>query len=168
MTSICDDVRVVLLRDLEGFQREVSMYPDDASLWEVREGVANSGGNLALHVAGNIRYFIGHAMGGSDYRRDRAAEFERRSGTRDEVVAQLRAAVAAVDDVVPRLTVEQLDAPFEAHAGVVVSTRRFLLHLCTHTAFHLGQIGYLRRIVTGDPRSSNTVSASRLGANPSE
>jgi len=164
MASIIDDVLVVLLCDLEGFQREVAMYPDDASLWVVREGVANSGGNLALHVAGNIRYFIGHAIGGHDYQRDRADEFARRSGTRDEVIAQLRGAVAAVKDVLPGLTGEQLDAPFEAHAGVRVSTRRFLLHLCTHTAFHLGQIGYLRRIVTGDSRSSNTVSASRLGS----
>ena len=164
MASITDDVLVVLLRDLEGFQREVAMYPDDASLWAVREGVANSGGNLALHVAGNIRHFIGHAIGGQDYQRDRADEFERRGGTRDHIVAQLRAAAAAVSDVLPRLTRDQLEAPFEAHAGVRVSTRRFLLHLCTHTAFHLGQIGYLRRIVTGDARSSNTVSASRLGS----
>jgi uncharacterized damage-inducible protein DinB len=64
--------------------------------------------------------------------------------------------------VVPRLSDKQLDAPFDAHAGVVVSTRRFLLHLCTHAAFHVGQLGYLRRIVTGDSRSANTVSAGGL------
>jgi hypothetical protein len=43
-----------------------------------------------------------------------------------------------------------------------VSTRRFLLHLCTHAAFHVGQLGYLRRIVTGDSRSTNSVSAGGL------
>jgi hypothetical protein len=33
-----------------------------------------------------------------------------------------------------------------------------MLHLATHLAFHLGQIGYLRRAVTGDATSSGPVS----------
>lgn len=162
MTSITDDFRAVLLRDLEGLQREVAMYPDDASLWLTAEGVTNSAGNLALHIAGNIQHFIGHALGATAYRRDRDAEFGRRSGSREEIVAELGHAIAAVNDVLPRLSDAQLDATFDAHPGVSVSTRRFLLHLCTHTAFHLGQVGYLRRMLTHDTRSTNTVNAARL------
>jgi uncharacterized damage-inducible protein DinB len=161
-TPITAEFSVVLLRDLEGLQREIGFFPDDDSVWTTRPGVANSAGNLALHIAGNIRYFIGHHLGGIDYVRDRDAEFGRRSGTRDELIAELGHAIAAVRDVLPRLTEERLDRLFEGHSGVLVSTRRFLLHLCTHTSFHLGQAGYLRRIVTGDSRSTNTVSASRL------
>lgn len=162
MTSITDDYRAVLLRDLEGLQREVAMYPDDASLWVTSEGVTNSAGNLALHIAGNIQHFIGHILGGLPYRRDRDAEFGRRSGSRVEIVSELERAIAAVTEALPRLTDAQLEATFDAHPGVSVSTRRFLLHLCTHTAFHLGQVGYLRRIVTTDSRSTNTVNAARL------
>jgi uncharacterized damage-inducible protein DinB len=163
MTPIADDFRLVLLRDLEGLQREVALYPDDNALWIVRDGVTNSGGNLALHIAGNIQHFIGHVLGGSAFRRDRDAEFGRRRGTRDEIVEELRRAMVAVNDVLPRLTEADLAASFNAHPGVSVSTQRFLLHLCTHASFHLGQVGYLRRIVTGDARSTNTVSASRIG-----
>jgi uncharacterized damage-inducible protein DinB len=159
---ITAEFTAVLVRDLEGLQREVELFPDDDSLWATRPGVTNSAGNLALHIAGNIRYFIGHQLGGIDYARDRAAEFGRRSGSRDELVAALGHAIAAVRDVLPRLTEEQLARPFEGHPEVTMSTRRFLVHLCTHTAFHLGQAGYLRRIVTGDSRSTNTVSATRL------
>jgi uncharacterized damage-inducible protein DinB len=166
MTRITEDFAAVLVRDLEGLERELALYPDDYTLWVTPEGIANSGGNLALHIAGNIQHFIGHEMGGLSYRRDREAEFGRRSGSRAELIEQVRQAAAAVNDVLPRLTQEQLDAPFDAHAGVVVTTRRFLLHLCTHAAFHVGQIGYLRRIVTGDSRSTNTVSAGRLGSPP--
>jgi len=41
--------------------------------------------------------------------------------------------------------------------GVNFGTRMFLLHLCAHAAFHLGQAGYLRRVLTGENRSSAAV-----------
>ena len=160
--TIAAEFTAVLLRDLEGLQREIALFPDDESLWATRAGVTNSAGNLALHIAGNIRHFIGYQLGGIAYVRDRDAEFGRRTGSRDELVAALGHAIAAVREVLPRLTQAQLDKPFEGHPEVTMVTRRFLLHLCTHTSFHLGQAGYLRRIVTGDPRSTNTVAASRL------
>jgi uncharacterized damage-inducible protein DinB len=162
MTAVTDDFRAVLLRELQGLQREVALYPDDESLWVTRKGVANAGGNLALHVAGNIQDFIGRALGGRVYHRDREAEFARRSGTRAEVVEELRRAAAIVDEVLPGLSDERLETTFDGHPDTSVSTRRFLLHLCTHAAFHLGQVGYLRRILTGDPRSTNSVSAALL------
>ena len=162
-TSIAADFSAVLIRDLEGFQKEIGLFPDEQTLWETRPGVTNSAGNLALHVAGNIRHFVGSALGGIPYVRDRDAEFARRAGTRQELVGELGHAIVAVRQVLPRLTAEQLDAPFTGHPDVLASTRRFLLHLCTHTSFHLGQAGYLRRLVNADERSTNTVNAARLG-----
>ena len=38
--------------------------------------------------------------------------------------------------------------------GVRFRTGLFLIHLCAHAAFHLGQAGYLRRVSTGDATSS--------------
>jgi uncharacterized damage-inducible protein DinB len=160
--TITAEFSAVLLRDLEGLQREINLFPDDDTVWITRPGVSNSAGNLALHIAGNIRHFIGGHFGGIAYTRDREDEFGRRTGTRADLVAELARAIAVVRDVLPRMTPEQLDSLFEGHPDVRVTVRRFLLHLCTHTSFHLGQAGYLRRIVTGDSRSTNTVSASRL------
>ena len=160
--TITAEFSAVLLRDLEGLQREITLFPDDESIWKALPGVTNSAGNLALHIAGNIRHFIGYLVGGIPYSRDREDEFGRRSGKRDELIVELDHAIAAVRDVLPRITVQQLEAQFDGHPGVTVSTRRFLLHLCTHTSFHLGQAGYLRRILTGDSRSTNTVNAARL------
>jgi hypothetical protein len=162
-TSLLDDVRALLVRELEGWQREIGMFPDDASLWATRPGIANPAGNLALHVAGNVRHFIGLMLGGIPYTRDRDGEFTRRGLSRLEVAGELAAALAVVHDVLPRLTNEQLDEQWpEMPAPVPVTTRRFLLHLCTHAAFHLGQAGYIRRIVTGDSRSSGAVTAARI------
>jgi uncharacterized damage-inducible protein DinB len=162
-TTFLDDVRVLLVRDIEALQREVQMFPDDASLWVTREGVANPAGNLALHIAGNIRHFIGFTLGGIPYKRDRDGEFSRRGLSRLEVVSELDAALAVVHDVLPRVTRDQLEAEWrEAPTPVPVTTRRFVMHLCTHTAFHLGQAGYIRRIVTGDSRSSGAVTSARI------
>ena len=38
--------------------------------------------------------------------------------------------------------------------GMRFRTGLFLLHLCAHAGFHLGQAGYLRRVITGDATSS--------------
>lgn len=160
---LTDDMAALLVRDLEGFQREVSFFPDDSSVWRTAAGVSNSAGNLALHVAGNLQYFIGAVLGGTGYVRDRDREFAHHSLSRAELAAELGRAIDVVHAVLPRLSAEQLDASFTAHrTATPTSTRRFLLHLCTHTAFHVGQAGYLRRIITGDSRSTDTVTASRL------
>ena len=157
------DISALLMRELEGFQREIQMFPDDERVWATQPGITNSAGNLALHIAGNLRFFVGSVLGGVAYQRDRDAEFGRRTGSRAELVAELATAAAVVRDVLPRLDAARLDAPFEGTTFPgPVSTRRFLLHLCTHAAYHVGQAGYLRRIVTGDTASSDTVTSARL------
>jgi uncharacterized damage-inducible protein DinB len=162
-TAFTADVAVLLERELEGFQREIRLFPDDETLWATRPGVANSAGNLALHVAGNLRHFVGSILGDIPYKRDREAEFARRTGTREDVVAELANAAAVVREVLPRVPPSRLDDRFEgASTPRAVTTRRFLMHLCTHAAFHVGQAGYLRRILTGDTTSSDSVTAERI------
>jgi hypothetical protein len=102
------DIETMLLRELEGFEREVSLYPDDESLWKTLPGITNSAGNLAMHVAGNLQHYIGTVLGGTGYLRNRDAEFARRSGTRAEVVSELRKAATVVRDVLPKMTEENL------------------------------------------------------------
>ena len=152
-------LRILLLRDLDSFRREVELYPDDDVLWKTLPGVSNSGGNLALHAAGNLLHFIGSILGKTGYVRNRDAEFSRRSGTRADVIVELSRAHEVVGSVLGRLTDEELTRPYPE----LVNNRRFvtgdfLLHLSTHLAFHLGQAGYLRRALTGDVTSSGAVS----------
>jgi uncharacterized damage-inducible protein DinB len=149
------DIELMLLRELEGFEREVSFYPDDQSLWETLPGVTNSAGNLAMHVAGNLQHYIGRVLGDTGYVRNRDAEFARRSGTRAEVVAELRKAANVIRDVLPKLTEAKLAGEFpESVMGMKFRTSTLLTHLCAHAGFHLGQAGYLRRVLTGNTASS--------------
>lgn len=162
-TTFTHDLMLLLVRELEGFQREVELFPDDDSLWRTVPGVSNSAGNLALHVAGNLRTYVGATLGRTGYIRDRESEFGQRSGTRQEVVAKLARAATIVRRVLPTLSPEQLAAPLvQDGAPEGVPAHRFLMHLAVHAGFHLGQAGYLRRVVTGDAQSSGAISAARL------
>jgi uncharacterized damage-inducible protein DinB len=164
MSSITRDMSVLLARELEGFERELDLFPDDESVWRTAPGVTNSAGNLALHVAGNLQHFVGAVLGGTGYKRDRDAEFNRRSGSRPGIIAELHAARAAVEKTLAGLTPDRLEAEYpQAVGNVKMRTRLFLMHLCSHAALHLGQAGYLRRALTGDGTSSNPVPVGPLG-----
>jgi uncharacterized damage-inducible protein DinB len=159
-----DKVRHLMARELEAFAREVELFPDDDALWRTIPGVANSAGNLALHVCGNLKHFVGAVLGGTGYVRDREGEFATRSGRREDVARQVRDTAGVVSSALSRLTPQVLQAPYpESHDGVQLRCDTFLLHLCTHLAFHLGQAGYLRRVLTGDARASGALSLKELG-----
>jgi uncharacterized damage-inducible protein DinB len=152
------DMALALVRELEGMKRELALFPNDESAWATVPGVTNSAANLALHLAGNLQYFIGAVLGRTGYVRNRDAEFGRRSGARAEIAVELDAAIRVVQAVLPSLTQEQLDAPLaELVMGMPFRTGAFLVHLCAHAGFHLGQAGYLRRVITGDATSSGPV-----------
>jgi hypothetical protein len=52
MNSITSDLKVLLLRELAAFQREIELFPDDEAVWRTVPGITNSAGNLAAHVCG--------------------------------------------------------------------------------------------------------------------
>ncbi len=155
-----EDIAKLLLRDVDGFERELALFPDEESVWKTVSGVPNSAGNLTLHIAGNLQHFIGGVLGKSGYVRDRDREFGAKSGSRQWLVSELHAAAQGVRTVLPSMKDGWYDVPFPEPvvAGRQIPTGRFLLHLCVHAGFHLGQVGYLRRALTGDARSSHPVS----------
>ncbi|HEX7597691.1 MAG TPA: DinB family protein, partial [Polyangia bacterium] len=117
MTPLAADLLVLFRRDLRCFIREVEAFPDDATLWRTVPGISNSAGNLALHVAGNLRTFVGAVLGGTGYQRNREAEFSRREGSRADVVAALEGAVVEVETGLKAVTGASLAAPFPMEVG---------------------------------------------------
>jgi hypothetical protein len=158
VADVSADLARSLVRELEGFKREIAQFPDDETAWKTAPGITNSAANLALHLAGNLQYFIGSVLGGTGYIRNRDAEFGRRSGSRDEIYRELDAAIAVVRRVLPSLPADTLAGEFpEVVMGTRFRTSTFLVHLCAHAGFHLGQAGYLRRVVTGDATSTGPI-----------
>lgn len=158
-----DTLKVLLTRDLRAFKRELQAYPDDNLVWRTVPGLPNTGGTLALHVAGNVQHFLGAILGRNGFRRDRDAEFARRDVPRAELEAGLDAAIASVERTLSRLPDEALAGPYpEPIAKRTVSATDFAVHLAVHLAYHLGQLDYHRRMVTGDAKGVDAVSVREL------
>jgi hypothetical protein len=159
------EIATLILRDLDGLRREVELYPDSESLFKTVPGLPNTGGNLALHLAGNLRHFVGATLGATGYVRNRDAEFAARSMPKDEVLATVAAARDEVARTFAKLDEKVLDQPFsQAMVKRHIGTRQMLLHLCVHLTYHLGQLDYHRRAATGDSRSAGAIPLTALGS----
>ncbi len=149
------DIARVFAREIAAVRAEVLGYPDDETLWREVPGLPNSSGTLALHLAGNLRHFIGLGIGGSGYVRDRPMEFSTRGMPRAEVAALLDAAATEVSAALAKAPADMLDVappiPFGNNKSMPLPLG--LLHLLSHLAYHLGQMDYHRRSVTGDKTS---------------
>jgi uncharacterized damage-inducible protein DinB len=150
LSAFTDDLTRVLTRDLRAARRELEAFADERDIWRTAPGVSNCAGTLALHIAGNVQHFLGAVLGGTGYARDRDAEFGRRAVSRAELLAELDGAAAVVAPSLARLDDAALARPYpQPVAGKTVATGDFLLHVATHLAYHLGQMDYHRRLVTG-------------------
>ena len=157
----------VITRELKALRREIEAYPSEDGMWEVLPGIANPGGNLALHLAGNIQYFLGNVLGKSGYVRNRDAEFASRDVPRNELLREIDNAIAAVEAGMGKIAESDLARPFpEAVGGVSSTTGAFLAHFATHLAYHLGQVDYHRRIVTGESKTVKAMALTELGGKP--
>lgn len=158
-----ETIRHVMLRELRTVSREVDAYASDELLWRIVAGVPNSGGTLALHIAGNLQHYVGAVLGGSGYVRDREAEFSTRGLARAEVRAQVEAAAEAVDFTLADLTREEAEARYpERVSGRTVRTADFLMHLSVHLGYHLGQLDYHRRVLDSDAEGVGAISLAEL------
>jgi Protein of unknown function (DUF1572) len=136
-------------RDLTRLVQELQAFPSDETLWERAPGVTNSAGNLVLHLEGNLREYIGRQLGHVAYTRVRDQEFARIGVSRDDLVRRMEDVKGLVAKVLSELSDSNLAAVYpEDVLGATLSSHAFLVHLHGHLNFHLGQIDYLRRILT--------------------
>lgn len=156
-------VSALVLRELRALRRELELYPSDEALWALPPGIANSGGTLAIHVLGNLRHYIGARLGGTGYVRDRAAEFTVRGVPRSEILAELARAEDDVRSVLARLDPARLVERYpDVVGGFALETGDFLAQVAVHLAYHVGQLDYHRRLVTGDARIATTMAIGEL------
>jgi hypothetical protein len=141
-------LKAIFNRDLQRLRAEINLYNDENALWLVEKNIANSGGNLCLHLVGNLKTYIGKEIGKIDYVRDRDAEFSSKNIPRSELIKRLDETIAVVDLSLDRLTPEGLAGEYPIRVlEEKTSTEYFLVHLAAHLSYHLGQINYHRRLL---------------------
>lgn len=135
-------------RDLTALKAEISLYKDENNLWITTEHIANSGGNLALHLIGNLNHFIGATLGNTGYIRKRDKEFSDKNIPREKLLSEIDKVLSIVKNTINNLSEEDLakEFPLKKHNETVL-TGAMLLHLIAHLSYHLGQINYHRRFV---------------------
>jgi uncharacterized damage-inducible protein DinB len=134
-------------RDLDKLKAEIDQYESDEKVWLAVTGITNSGGNLALHLVGNLKHFIGAVLGGTGYVRDRDAEFTSKSVSRAQLITAVDETTAIVSTTLAKLTGDELAATYPIDVfGQPMTTEYFIIHLATHFNYHLGQINYHRRL----------------------
>ena len=135
-------------RDVERLKEEVKLYPDEASLWIVKDGIPNSAGNLVLHLIGNLNHFFGAVISQNGYVRQRDEEFSLGNVSRADLLSQLDDAVNVVSAALAGLSDEDLakDFPVELQ-GTIFPTEFVVVYMLSHLNYHLGQINYHRRLL---------------------
>lgn len=133
------------LRLLGQLKFEIKAYPSDDAMFQVLPGTTNSGGNLAMHLIGNLRHFYGALLVGDGYERKRNHEFQGRSSCK-EMLKELDYITPMManyfDGIKPETAEEKFPVPFFENE---VTKGWAYLQLLHHLGYHLGQINYHRR-----------------------
>jgi hypothetical protein len=134
-------------RDLRKLETEITSFPSEESLWIIGGEIKNPAGNLALHLCGNLRHYIGHVLGNSSYSRNRDEEFSLRDVPKESLISQIRQTIHEVSRTLSEMDPELLQQEYPTHVfDYKMSTMYFLIHLHGHLNYHLGQINYVRRL----------------------
>lgn len=135
-------------RDLNRVITELELYQTESNIWRIEKDIANSAGNLVLHLIGNLNTYIGKEIGGTAYVRNRELEFSLKDVPRQEMIVQLKATIEVIQSALSTLTDEAIKQEYPV---LVLSEKTtieyFLVHLIGHLNYHLGQINYHRRLV---------------------
>jgi Protein of unknown function (DUF664) len=149
--SLAKNLALLFRRDLSRLIQQIDAFPDDETLWRPLPGIANSAGNLALHIEGNLREYIGRQIGKLPYKRMRELEFSSKGLPREELRSRVEQLGDSIPSIVGELSSEQMQMEYpEVVLEKPLSTQEFLVHLYGHLNWHLGQVDYLRRALSGN------------------
>jgi len=148
MDLITESILTIIDRDLKKLEDEINLYPTEESLWTTAGAIKNPGGNLCLHLCGNLQHYIGAVLGGSGYVRNREYEFAARNISRELLIQEINKTKTAVRSALEKLEPIVLETEYpERVFNYSMTTLYFLVHLAAHLGYHLGQVNYHRRLL---------------------
>ena len=125
----------------------VESLTDEQVWWRPNEA-SNSIGNLLLHLNGNLGQLVLVPFNGAEDNRDRPREFhatEQPSGA--ELLQRLGATIKVVDQILARLSPENLLATYTIRGGQT-SGIALIYRFVEHFALHYGQIVFIAKALT--------------------
>ncbi|MEA3426975.1 MAG: DUF1572 family protein [Bacteroidota bacterium] len=146
---MCIDTLLSLYtRDLNRLRDEIERYRNVNNIWVVEKNIANSAGNLCLHLIGNLNTYIGKEIGRTGYIRDREQEFSIKNIPRSNLLKGIDDTIQVVTHSLQTMNQALLQEEYPLLVFAEKTTTEYLLiHLATHLNYHLGQINYHRRLI---------------------
>jgi hypothetical protein len=145
---IVDTLQKLFKRELEKLKLEISSYQNEKNLWLVDKNIANSAGNLCLHLVGNLNTYIGAEIGKTGYIRNRDLEFSQKDVPQQQLIKMVEDTIKVVEDGLNKLNESDLENEYSLLVfKEKTSTGFFLIHMAAHLDYHLGQINYHRRLL---------------------
>ncbi|HKV23500.1 MAG TPA: DUF1572 family protein [Candidatus Acidoferrum sp.] len=126
--------------------------------WRNPYGYGNSAGHLILHLTGNLNYYIGARVAGTDYVRNRDREFtESQKLDKSKVMQAFDETIAMVARAARAQSPQDWLKPYSADIEPE-ATERFMIFLrCAgHAYHHVGQLVFLAKEFAQDgaPRAA--------------
>ncbi|MFT4204459.1 MAG: DUF1572 family protein [Chitinophagaceae bacterium] len=145
---IIETLKTLFIRDLNRLRKEIELYSKESNLWRVEKDIANSAGNLCLHLIGNLNTYIGKEIGKTGYIRNRELEFSLTDIPKAELLRKIDETILVIGSSLDKLTQEDLLREYPVVVlDSATSTEYLLVHLTTHLTYQLGQINYHRRLL---------------------
>jgi hypothetical protein len=145
---VIETLKTLFNRDLNKLRNEIELYQNEKTIWHFDKGISNSGGNLCLHLVGNLNAYIGVGLAKTGYVRQRDLEFSLNDIPKDELLKKIDDTIKVVEDGLNNLTESQMTEDFPVIIWDKPTEIEYtLIHLTTHLNYHLGQINYHRRLL---------------------
>lgn len=143
-----DAYRKLFTRDLKKLKTEIESYKNEQNIWKIEGNIANTAGNLCLHLVGNLNTYIGKELGGTGYVRNRDLEFSQKAVPQKELIQKIEQTIEVVDQSLAKITDKILQEEYPLLVYETTSTTGYMLgSLLAHLGYHLGQINYHRRLL---------------------
>jgi uncharacterized damage-inducible protein DinB len=121
----------------------------EEQVWQRSGEHANSIGNLVLHLAGNIRQWIGHGVGGLADVRERDQEFAARGGRSSaEILSLFENTLAQASQIIQEMPLERLTQRIKPQ-NREVAILEAIYQVVGHLQLHTGQIIFATKQIGG-------------------
>jgi uncharacterized damage-inducible protein DinB len=121
----------------------------DEQIWMRHTDNENAVGNLVLHLCGNVRQWIGSAIGGKPDVRDRNSEFDARGGSPvAQLRERLREVVREASEIIRKFPLSQLTER-RTIQKYDVTIFEAIYHVVEHFSQHTGQILFATKLLIG-------------------
>ncbi len=147
MEHFKEQIKAFYIRDLNKLAEEIEKVSNEL-LWKKTAGVTNSCGMLTQHMTGNLNHYIGAGMGNTGYERNREREFTNTGISGSVLIKSINETSTVIGESLDGLNHDQLNQSFPLYSSEEFTIGQTLIHLYGHFHYHLGQVNYMRRVLT--------------------